>query len=270
MYPSMDEVTSKVAYAYAKQQAGVVTGFGLLALAPGIAALQGSTELAAAAGLLTAIPGAAFLYITATTTNLEKVGHAAKRVFPAAALLLVGLLAFSIFLAPLRHGSAQLADLGGLWVALLGVVSYPLPIRRGSVVLYRPAAVRQLADRRAVGLGLGLLAGLSAFEFLPGGLAAGDASGLTRAVTLLAFAAGLVGAALFVARRDSPGTLRPMEITGIASGLLLGAAGYFSGHAGPALWLAVGPLAIAVLTVAVVHLLSPLWTTGRKIIAHRA
>lgn len=266
----MDEVTSKVAYAYAKQQAGVLTGLGLLAIAVEIALLQESIGLSVVTGLLAAVPGAAFLYITATTTNLEKVGHAAKRAFPAAALLLLGLVALSFVLAPLRHGAAQLADLSGLWIALLGVMSYPFPVRRGSVVLYRPVEVRRLADRRAVGLGTGFLSGLAVLELFSGGFAAGGVPLLAREASLLAVTAGLVGSALFLVRRDQPGTLPPLEAAAVASAAFLGVAAYFSGRGGTCLELAVGPVALAVLTLVVIHGLSPRLTTGRKIIAHRA
>lgn len=271
MYPSMDEVTSKVAYAYAKQQAGVVGSLALLAAAPGIAWLQGSWEAALLAGLLAAIPGAVFLYITLTTKDLERVGHAAKRVFPAAVLVFLALLAASVLVAPLRPGGARLADLGGLWIVLVATVSYPLPVRRGATVLYRPAAVRRLADRRTVGIGLTFLVGLAALEFLPGGFAAAGLPLAARGATLLALLVAVAGVGLYLlGGADRKGVVPAMAAAAVAAGLLLGIAGDWAGFGDRAGPLALTSIAVAGLIVITVVVLNPRLTTGRRIIAHRA
>ncbi|MGI0053874.1 MAG: hypothetical protein ACREC5_02930 [Thermoplasmata archaeon] len=264
----MDEVTSKVAYAYAKLQAGVVGAVALIAVAPEIAALQGSLPLSILLGLCAVGPGAALLWIAANTTDLERTGYAAKRCFPVAGLLWIVILGLAEFQSPLRSGSAQIAELGAFFIAALAIVSYPLPVRRGSVVLYRPAAIRALSDRRATLLGLGLLVGLAAIELLPGGISSGaDLSVRVSVAGALAAALGGVGLTLAggVHRAVRPGG----EVLLLASGFLLVLSAGLSGWDRTSLLLASGPAAVAVMTVVVLHVVSPELNHGRKIISRR-
>lgn len=150
----MDDVTARIAFAYAKAE--VFFWFGLTALLGGVltqAFLLSNAALFGAQGLVAAL-GAALLVAGWLEKDLKRIARTGRYLTLLAALV-------ELLLAVATHWSlAQISappqDVGaqlGLGAAALAVVlTYPLPVRKGGTVLFSPQGVRVLADRRLLGM----------------------------------------------------------------------------------------------------------------------
>jgi hypothetical protein len=266
----MDDVTSKIAFAYSKQQGFVVSALGVMATSGAEAVLERGMLVAAGAELIVLVGAAAILGLVATRSNLEKVNHPALRVL--AALFIVQVIGTVAAIGFEGGGRAALGgELGGLALIVLGVVSYPFPIRRGSTVLYSPPAVRELANARSLGLGTAGVFAVAALRLLPGGpgLVPVVPLGLDGGLGAVAALAAVGGLSFLLL---SPGVRRTRLMEGLLAAAGIVALLGVSGAAGSIdVWaVALGPALVAGLALATVFGFSGRLNQGRTIISHRA
>jgi hypothetical protein len=273
----MNEVTSKIAYAYAKQSAFALLGIALVigGAATGYLVLrEGAGKwpilLSASADALVAAAGAAILGLVVSRANLERVNRPALRVTLGALLVLAVGLAVA---AALRGPVVELAGQTGLIGLLaIGVVGYPLPIRRGSAVLYAPEAVRQLANARTETLASCLLLAVATPRLLlPGTVPSLGAGALSIGLdAALLDALAVVGALVSVAVRAVGRRVQLLEIVlvlALAIALVLAAEHPLD----PVAWALVLPsVAIAGGSLAIVGAWSRRLNVGKTIVSHRA
>jgi hypothetical protein len=207
---SLDHVTSKIAYAYSKQEAFVFLGLAALGGSVGpLLAGVGDLPILAASGLAMAL-GAAILALAFTQRDLRRINRTSLTISLLMMLTAIGALAASVY-GPFPRPSAQL-EVSLLTLALtagVSVVAYPLPLRRGDSVLFQPDEILDLANARALAMGALLLA-----TFGVAGLAVPHATSSPGAsvdpewLLLGCLALGLAGIAAFVALPRRTSTLR--------------------------------------------------------------
>lgn len=274
----MNEVTSKIAYAYAKQSAFVVVAVALLAVTPSILYLvvvSGSSGWALAVatfGDLVLLAGAvAMLAMVFTRTDLHRINRFCLRIAGILFLVQLGCVIADEF-GPHAHVAHLASETALAFFALAAVVSYPFPTRRGGTVLYDPEAVRRLANTRAAAMASLLLVILSLFRLL----AHGDEIGFKASPISPYLEAGLLellaisASGYFLIFRNRPQIHREVEailVVALAVSFLLAVEDLTN----PAAWaLALGPVGIVVSALLVDFGLSRRLDTGRTIVAHRA
>ncbi|HEV2316825.1 MAG TPA: hypothetical protein VGV89_04540 [Thermoplasmata archaeon] len=273
----MNDVTSKIAYAYAKQQVFVYIGLVLVGVGAGAAAWVGSSlsgrasELVLASDLAVLGGGAALLAVAFPRTNLESINHAGLRIV-LAALVVKGALLLGAWLVDRASPVSAPLDVGIILLLVSVVVGYPLPIRRGGTVLYSPVAVRALADTRSLTASfVGVLAFGAALLALPAvglGLRTGSSLGSVVIFTVVALAAA--GLAVLFALKEAP--LRANLGIGLAAvaglmALLLPVVN----SAGSGSWWSAAPFAWVAFAIVVVVLgLSYRLNRGKTIVSRRA
>ncbi len=278
MSVGMNDVTSKVAYAYAKQSAFVVVALAFLTVTPTVAYLVVSTGsggwaelLLLAADALLMAGGATMLYVVLTRRDLARINHACRRIV--ALLFLVQILVVAVVrLVPHVAGPHLTGEFALALFALAGLVAYPFPLRRGGAVLYDPDGVRALANGRAAALGSLLLLLFAGTRLLAGGdgfaLRSLPVSPLVDAGLLEAVA--FVASGLFLAMANGPRLPRVIEsllVVALAVSLLL----VVEDPTDPRIWaVALGPVALVASELLADHGLAGRLDSGRAIVAHRA
>jgi hypothetical protein len=283
MYSGMNEVTSKVAYAYAKQQAFVYLGLILLIATTGVEYLHrpnpfvfgantpapawidlGSSILLVAGSLL--VLGIAF-----TRKNLEAVTRPSLRVV---ALMLGVELVSIVGSGVVTHGTGPgvAEDLALLLSLGLGVLSYPLPVRRGSAVLYSPAEVQTLSNSRSLGLGAGILALVALLRLVsPGGSIGVEGGPVSASITtVLVLALSILAAAFFVLLPR--GSRRPKAVGGVlAAAVIVALLPLLADPWDLTRWAVASlPLSVGLAALIVVGGLSRVLNRGKTIVSHRA
>lgn len=261
-----DDVTKKVAYAYAKQS--VFAWLGVFGVVGGAALVGWSawSHSLSIAGLLLLIGGLGVLAAIFTSKDLKKVNHLALRVnlgVGGALLILVIVAHFVSFESTLQ----QDVEAAGVLVSLLPTLSYPLPIKRADSALYNPTQVKELADRRTAGFTAGVVAALAAVQLIADHLT-GALSNLDLLPPGVILVVGIIGVILFLGRLTSEKLWLPSAGI-LAVALVVGALTIVSG---PAFSMAVGLwiASAAASGLAVLTVLSPRLNTGRTIVGHRA
>lgn len=286
----MDDVTSKVAYAYAKQQAFVYLALAFLALgalgagisleglrALGLARgelLASGAGLVAAAALLAG--GVEIVRIVRGRTNLAAVNRPSlRRTLVVGLVLLLVALDLALVAPVALHLPSPIGlrvfALAAFLVAAVAAGSYVFPITRGDKVLYGPAEVRALSNRRTLGFanGLGLALALTLlFARRPGALAGPLLPGLLGAPLLTV--AAVVGFAAYLAlpgrSGDGIGQIALAAFAGIGLAWFVG----LLPRGAPTAAVALAPVLLALLYFPVRYGLSAPLNRGKKIIAHRA
>lgn len=274
----MDEVTSKVAYAYAKQSAFVVVATALLAVTPTVLYLVLASVhvtwpvLVAVVGDLALLAGAAaILVVVFTRKDLHRINRLALRISGAIFLVQFACVLTDAVVGTgaVRHITSEAALAA---FPLAAVVTYPFPIRRGGTVLYSPNAVRRLANARAAAMASLLLVLLASFRLLMQGGAVGlhetPVSPLVDARLFEALA--ILASGLFLILGSRPFVPRAIEsvlVVILALALVLIAE---DPHDATAWALALGPIGIVLSAIVVDFGLSRRLDAGRTIVAHRA
>lgn len=268
---SLDDVTSKIAYAYSKQQ--VFAWFGLFALVGVLGPLVAvRSDLAAlAAEGVTALLGAGILALVFTQRDLKRINRTSLQL-ALAVLVVQALVAFLSWRGVLPHETPEDLASGVSLAAVAGalVVSYPQPVRRGDAVLYRPSAILDLSNARTLGFGAVFMIalGISALAS-PTPVAVGSWFDPIF-VELGILALGAVGLVLFLLGREN-GILVPrsMGVTGGAFALsIVGLANAFGSS--NALENALVPFVGLGLLLVLVLLFAPRLNRGKTILGRRA
>ena len=152
---SMDDVTSKIAYAYAKQQVFVLLGLFSVVAGALLVVLEwpthaGDSYLGLIDDVVLLLGGLGILSTVAVEKDLKRVNRHAMAVLAVVGLVQVVVLALS-FSGILRiEDAGDLSDdLGVAAVIILALVAYPFPTRRGGG-LYSPEKVRILSNARTL------------------------------------------------------------------------------------------------------------------------
>ena len=269
MYTPFDDVTSKIAYAYAKQQAFVALAGMVLVGASAAALGELRAPVFLLANLLILVAAAGALAIIVRRRDLGAINRPCLRLFAAALAGRLALETVGLYFgeAPIAGGAA---DLGVDLLLAAGTISYVFPLRRGSTVLYRSAEVRELANDRTVALASVALAMLDLGRLIgpirSGTLAAFDGFGLLLAASV----ALAVGAAVLGVRPTgrSAGRRLAEGVLALATALTVAAAVVASAPIEGAL-LAADPLGVLLVALGVVHGASERLNRGKTIVARR-
>lgn len=268
---SLDHVTSKIAYAYSKQQAFV--WFGSVALLATLGPLLAETGDASllAGDAVTMACGAAVLALAFTQRDLRRINRNSLLLAVVVLLAQVGTLAAAV-LGPKPHPTSAEEAAALLLAVTAGamVVGYPLPVRRGDTVLFRPSDIADLSESRTLGAGSVFLAGAGAVLLLVPHASAGGTwvPAIWLAGALLGV--GVVGFVLYAAlpRESFP---RPWALALPAVGVLVAAVDLVNGGSSVS---ALGPGLLPVLGIALVFLvvlvLASRLNQGRTILGRRA
>jgi hypothetical protein len=270
MYASFEDVTSKVAFSYAKQQAFVYLAIAVAAVTAGAIYLERGSPIDLVGDLALLAGAAGALAIALPRKDLGRINRPCLRLFAICFVVKLGATGASDAVTR-GGGAAPAGDLGLLLLLGVGVVGYAFPLRRGGTVLYAPAAVRELANGRTVALaGAALLVLFAARFVVPGGM---DGVGNDRISPALlgavGAAAGLAAIAIHLVRPTGVRALRVGEVA-IVLGALAGAAGALGAAAPGAAWaVAAGPLGAGGAAVGLIELGSSRLNRGKAIVARR-
>lgn len=271
MYGAMDEVTSKIAYAYAKQQAFVALALAML-VGGVAAAAEGHSALVVLAPAAAVVAGASvILILAATRTNLAAITRPGLRIVGGLFLVTLAAWVAQAFLGGVAAAPGALL-LGLVLLLAAGAVSYPLPIRRGGTVLYTPAAIRDLADARSSAMSAIAVAsfGLSRL-LLPSSFPSPNGPALSG-ILLGAVLVGVGAAAVGVLAALPSGTRRTRGLEAILAVAVVLALLGMVGRTGEAdAWgSALVPTITALSGIAVTRGLSARLNHGKTIVARRA
>ncbi len=265
---AMNDVSSKVAYAYAKMEVFTMGAVAMIALCVGylIIALPEEGFRAAVDELLLIAVGAFVLAQILLLVDLKTIN---RRSWVLVGIAFLGnLILLGLAPASLRTLFSALAILTGAMA-----VSYPFPIRRGRTTLYGPEEVRHLSGVRALALaGLAVVV-LSVGDLAVHGLVRGNLSDLPVLVARVSVAViSLIVIALFLASRATAGLTRGLVflavldlipsaylvVMDVSTGIALGMAFAFP------------ELVIWVAALGVTLGLGEKLTRGKTILGHRA
>ncbi len=274
---SMDDVTSKIAYAYAKQQVFVLLGLFSVVAGALLVVLEwpthaGDSYLGLIDDVVLLLGGLGILSTVAVEKDLKRVNRHAMAVLAVVGLVQVVVLALS-FSGILRiEDAGDLSDdLGVAAVIILGLVAYPFPTRRGGG-LYSPEKVRILSNART--LAFAAFAGaVAALGALPSSSEHAAASGMFMSpfsdeIGLLAV--GALGVALFLALENGPKLVRWFSVVvGVELIVAIGGAAD-QVRSVEALGDDVPKVLVALFALVIVFLLSQRLNKGKTIIDRRA
>ncbi|MDE1822488.1 MAG: hypothetical protein KGI98_16740, partial [Euryarchaeota archaeon] len=153
---SMDDVTSKIAYAYAKQQVfvllalvGAVTG--ALLILEEWPSSSGDTYLGLVDDVILLLGSVGILALVFTQRDLKRINRHAVAVLGVLLLIKVLVVALSAGGLYRVEDSADLGDDVGIPIVLgLALASYPFPVRKGGKNLFAPADIRALSNARTL------------------------------------------------------------------------------------------------------------------------
>lgn len=268
---SLDDVTAKIAYAYAKQQ--VFAFFGLFSLVFVLGEVLGgsTTPPELALGGLTALVGAAVLALVFTQRDLKRVNRTSL-LLAIAALLLSVVEAALVLLRILPAESA--ATLGGVAVVAFVsgglVVSYPLPFKRGGTVLYKPAEIVELANARTLGFGAIFLLLVAVAGLLVRAPASTGAFLDPLYLEIIVAALGAEGFVMFILGKKNVGIIRHLRAVMLLALVVAAVLAADVARSTAALSYGLPPLLGAALLLAIVVVLSPRLNHGKTIVSHRA
>ena len=274
---SMDDVTSKIAYAYAKQQVFVLLGLFSVVAGALLVVLEwpthaGDSYLGLIDDVVLFLGGLGILSTVAVEKDLKRVNRHAMAVLAVVGLVQVVVLALS-FSGILRiEDAGDLSDdLGVAAVIILALVAYPFPTRRGGG-LYSPEKVRILSNART--LAFAAFAGaVAALGALPSSSEHAAASGMFMSpfsdeIGLLAV--GALGVALFLALENGPKLVRWLSVVvGVELIVAIGGAAD-EVRSVEALGDDVPKVLVALFALVIVFLLSQRLNKGKTIIDRRA
>ena len=274
---SMDDVTSKIAYAYAKQQVFVLLGLFSVVAGALLVVLEwpthaGDSYLGLIDDVVLLLGGLGILSTVAVEKDLKRVNRHAMAVLAVVGLVQVVVLALS-FSGILRiEDAGDLSDdLGVAAVIILALVAYPFPTRRGGG-LYSPEKVRILSNART--LAFAAFAGaVAALGALPSSSEHAAASGMFMSpfsdeIGLLAV--GALGVALFLALENGPKLVRWLSVVvGVELIVAIGGAAD-EVRSVEALGDDVPKVLVALFALVIVFLLSQRLNKGKTIIDRRA
>lgn len=275
---SMDDVTGKIAYAYAKQQVFVfVALFGVLY---GAAVLlqewphgAGDSYGALLDEIVLILGGLGILVLSLNQKDLKKVNRHAVVVLLLVLLVKVAIIALSVSKVLAIEDTGDLGDdMGTAAVLGLAVLSYPLPTRRGGGPLFSKDAVRQLSNLRTLAFASLLVAvvSLSALAVPSEVSVIGPMHTSMATDDLFLSVIGLGGLVLFLALKNSK-KLELWLTTVVAIGLV-GALFGLANEVGSegALGDDLSKVIAMALALLVVFVLSPSLNQGRTIVDRRA
>lgn len=268
---SLDDVTSKIAYAYSKQQ--VFAWFGLFALLGVLGPLAAQTHDVVALGLdaVVAAVGAGILALVLTQRDLKRINRTSWYLSAVPFLAEIVLFVLSDR-GVLAHQSASdlSVELSAALTALAMFISYPQPIRRGDSVLFKPAEIAQLSKVRTLAFGCLFMIAIGVSTFVsPTPIPTGrwvDPNLFGQILLVL----GALGMVLFVLQRKASwfvGALTALAMVGLAAAVV-GAANVAS--SADVLEDALAPVVGLALLLVVILVLSPILNKGKTIIGHRA
>lgn len=274
---SMDDVTSKIAYAYAKQQVFVFLGLvsvvmGALLVGSEWPMHAGDTYLEVLDDVLLLLGGVGILTMAFTQKDLKRVNRHALAILAIVGLVKLLVFALSATGVAVLEDSPDLGDdIGVAAVFILALASYPFPTRRGSE-LFSPARIRELSDARTLVFAalVGLVTSASAF---PGASEAGASSGLfmpalSDDVGLIVI--GLVGLVLFLVLKNGPKLVLWLSVV-VGAELLFGVLGFVDEiRNADAFGDDLPKIVVAALALLVVYLLSARLNQGKTIVDRRA
>ena len=274
---SMDDVTSKIAYAYAKQQVFVLLGLFSVVAGALLVVLEwpthaGDSYLGLIDDVVLLLGGLGILSTVAVEKDLKRVNRHAMAVLAVVGLVQVVVLALS-FSGILRiEDAGDLSDdLGVAAVIILALVAYPFPTRRGGG-LYSPEKVRILSNART--LAFAAFAGaVAALGALPSSSEHAAASGMFMSpfsdeIGLLAV--GALGVALFLALENGPKLVRWLSVVvGVELIVAIGGAAD-EVRSVEALGDDVPKVLVALFALVIVFLVSQRLNKGKTIIDRRA
>ncbi len=274
---SMDDVTSKIAYAYAKQQVFVLLGLFSVVAGALLVVLEwpthaGDSYLGLIDDVVLFLGGLGILSTVAVEKDLKRVNRHAMAVLAVVGLVQVVVLALS-FSGILRiEDAGDLSDdLGVAAVIILALVAYPFPTRRGGG-LYSPEKVRILSNART--LAFAAFAGaVAALGALPSSSEHAAASGMFMSpfsdeIGLLAV--GALGVVLFLALENGPKLVRWLSVVvGVELIVAIGGAAD-EVRSVEALGDDVPKVLVALFALVIVFLLSQRLNKGKTIIDRRA
>ncbi len=264
---AMNDVSSKVAYAYAKMEVFTMGAVAMIALCVGDLITFPEEGFRPAVDELLLIAAGAF--ILAQILLLVDLKTINRRSW-----VLVGI-AFLGNLILLGLGPTSLRTLFSALAVLTGAlaVSYPFPIRRGRTTLYGPEEVRHLSGVRALALaGLAVVV-LSVGDLTIHGFNWGNPSDLLVLVARLSvLVISLVTIGLFLVSRATPGLTRGLvylAVLDVIPSAYLVILDVVAGIA-PGMTFAFPELVIWVAALGVTLGLGEKLTRGKTILAHRA
>ncbi len=274
---SMDDVTSKIAYAYAKQQVFVLLGLFSVVAGALLVVLEwpthaGDSYLGLIDDVVLFLGGLGILSTVAVEKDLKRVNRHAMAVLAVVGLVQVVVLALS-FSGILRiEDAGDLSDdLGVAAVIILALVAYPFPTRRGGG-LYSPEKVRILSNART--LAFAAFAGaVAALGALPSSSEHAAASGMFMSpfsdeIGLLAV--GALGVVLFLALENGPKLVRWLSVVvGVELIVAIGGAAD-EVRSVEALGDDIPKVLVALFALVIVFLLSQRLNKGKTIIDRRA
>ena len=274
---SMDDVTSKIAYAYAKQQVFVLLGLFSVVAGALLVVLEwpthaGDSYLGLIDDVVLFLGGLGILSTVAVEKDLKRVNRHAMAVLAVVGLVQVVVLALSFSgILKIEDAGDLSDDLGVAAVIILGLVAYPFPTRRGGG-LYSPEKVRILSNART--LAFAAFAGaVAALGALPSSSEHAAASGMFMSpfsdeIGLLAV--GALGVALFLALENGPKLVRWLSVVvGVELIVAIGGAAD-EVRSVEALGDDVPKVLVALFALVIVFLLSQRLNKGKTIIDRRA
>ncbi len=274
---SMDDVTSKIAYAYAKQQVFVVLGLFSVVAGALLVVLEwptqaGDSYLGLIDDVVLLLGGLGILSTVAVEKDLKRVNRHAMAVLAVVGLVQVVVLALSFSgILKIEDAGDLSDDLGVAAVIILALVAYPFPTRRGSG-LYSPDKVRILSNART--LAFAALAGaVAALGALPSSSERAAASGLFMSpfsdeIGLLAV--GALGVVLFLTLENGPKLVRWLSaVVGVELIVAIGGAAD-EVRSVEALGDDIPKVLVALFALIIVFLVSQRLNKGKTIIDRRA
>lgn len=212
---SMDDVTSKIAYAYAKQQVFVLLGLFSVVAGALLVVLEwpthaGDSYLGLIDDVVLLLGGLGILSTVAVEKDLKRVNRHAMAVLAVVGLVQVVVLALSFSgILKIEDAGDLSDDLGVAAVIILALVAYPFPTRRGGG-LYSPERVRILSNARTLAFAA-LAGGVAALGALPSSSEHSAASGLFMSAfsdEIGLLAVGALGVVLFLTLENGPKLVR--------------------------------------------------------------
>ncbi len=274
---SMDDVTSKIAYAYAKQQVFVVLGLFSVVAGALLVVLEwptqaGDSYLGLIDDVVLLLGGLGILSTVAVEKDLKRVNRHAMAVLAVVGLVQVVVLALSFSgILKIEDAGDLSDDLGVAAVIILALVAYPFPTRRGSG-LYSPDKVRILSNART--LAFAALAGaVAALGALPSSSERAAASGLFMSpfsdeIGLLVV--GALGVVLFLTLENGPKLVRWLSaVVGVELVVAIGGAAD-EVRSVEALGDDIPKVLVALFALIIVFLVSQRLNKGKTIIDRRA
>lgn len=268
---AMNDVTSRIAHAYAKHQVFVWSGLLLLGSSLLSLTLGGESFPDRIDRVVVAVGGLVLVVHPLRERDLKKLNRTAV-LLVGALLVITGVASLLAFLGRWDLGGSfargEDATFLGLQFAL--VLGYPFPSRKGSTVLFTPEKVRALSNSRTFGFGSVFL-GLAGAILLVGPSAGRSSPPFPPDLAPMALVAvGVVGFLLYLATKDPAKVIMPGAILSVVGVGLSAVAAWdavgTSAVLAPALTVALGSVLLLVLVFA----LSLRINRGKVIVDRRA